>query len=105
MSWLYLMLAGMTEIGWPIGLKMAQSGESKVTGIAVAIFFMTISGMLLWLAQKEIPMGTAYAVWTGIGASGTFLIGIWLYGDPTSLTRYLGVLFIILGVVVLKFAH
>jgi quaternary ammonium compound-resistance protein SugE len=66
---------------------------------------MTISGMLLWLAQKEIPMGTAYAVWTGIGASGTFLIGIWLYGDPTSLTRYLGVLFIILGVVVLKFAH
>jgi quaternary ammonium compound-resistance protein SugE len=105
MSWLYLLLAGMTEIGWPIGLKMAQSGESKITGIAVAIFFMTISGMLLWLAQKEIPMGTAYAVWTGIGASGTFLIGIWLYGDPTSLTRYLGVLFIILGVVVLKFAH
>jgi quaternary ammonium compound-resistance protein SugE len=105
MSWLYLLLAGMTEISWPIGLKMAQSGESKVTGIAVAIFFMTISGMLLWLAQKEIPMGTAYAVWTGIGASGTFLIGIWLYGDPTSLTRYLGVLFIILGVVVLKFAH
>jgi quaternary ammonium compound-resistance protein SugE len=105
MSWLYMLLAGMTEISWPIGLKMAQSGESKVTGIAVAIFFMTISGMLLWLAQKEIPMGTAYAVWTGIGASGTFLIGIWLYGDPTSLTRYLGVLFIILGVVVLKFAH
>ena len=105
MSWLYLLLAGITEIGWPIGLKMAQSGESKVTGIAVAIFFMTISGMLLWLAQKEIPMGTAYAVWTGIAASGTFLIGIWLYGDPTSLTRYLGVLFIILGVVVLKFAH
>jgi quaternary ammonium compound-resistance protein SugE len=105
MSWLYLLLAGITEMGWPIGLKMAQSGESKITGIAIAIFFMTISGTLLWLAQKEIPMGTAYAVWTGIGASGTFLIGIWLYGDPTSLMRYLGVLFIILGVVVLKFAH
>ena len=105
MSWLYLLLAGITEMGWPIGLKMAQSGESKITGIAIAIFFMTISGTLLWMAQKEIPMGTAYAVWTGIGASGTFLIGIWLYGDPTSLTRYLGVLFIILGVVVLKFAH
>jgi quaternary ammonium compound-resistance protein SugE len=105
MSWLYLLLAGITEMGWPIGLKMAQSGESKITGIAIAIFFITISGTLLWLAQKEIPMGTAYAVWTGIGASGTFLIGIWLYDDPTSLTRYLGVLFIILGVVVLKFAH
>ena len=71
----------------------------------MAIGFMAVSGTLLWLAQKEIPMGTAYAVWTGIGASGTFLLGIWFYGDPTSLLRYMGVLLIILGVVVLKFAH
>jgi quaternary ammonium compound-resistance protein SugE len=105
MSWLYLLLAGLTEIGWPVGLKMAQSGGSKLLGISIAILFMTISGTLLWLAQKEIPMGTAYAVWTGIGASGTFLLGIWFYGDPTSLLRYMGVLLIILGVVVLKFAH
>ena len=105
MSWVYLLLAGLTEIGWPVGLKMAQSGGSKMLGVAIAIFFMTVSGALLWLAQKEIPMGTAYAVWTGIGASGTFLLGIWFYGDPTSLLRYMGVLLIILGVVVLKFAH
>ncbi|MCZ2720139.1 multidrug efflux SMR transporter [Marinomonas sp. 15G1-11] len=105
MSWLYLLLAGLTEIGWPIGLKMAQTSESKVLGISIAIIFMVISGSFLWLAQKEIPMGTAYAVWTGIGASGTFLLGIWLYGDPASLMRYFGVLLIILGVAVLKFAH
>ncbi|WP_191602679.1 DMT family transporter [Marinomonas algicola] len=105
MSWLYLLLAGITEIGWPVGLKMAQTSDSKILGISIAILFMVVSGTFLWLAQKEIPMGTAYAVWTGIGASGTFLLGIWLYGDPASLMRYFGVLLIILGVVVLKFAH
>jgi len=56
------------------------------------------------MAQKDIPMGTAYAVWTGIGAAGTFLVGVWFYGDPTSLMRYMGVLLIILGVALLKFA-
>ncbi|REG83937.1 DMT family transporter [Marinomonas pollencensis] len=105
MGWLYLLLAGLTEIGWPIGLKIAQSGSTRIIGIVIAVFFMFVSGALLWLAQKEIPMGTAYAVWTGIGASGTFLVGVWFYGDPTSLLRYSGVMLIILGVIVLKFAH
>ncbi|GGO72955.1 hypothetical protein GCM10010982_32340 [Bowmanella pacifica] len=66
---------------------------------------MGISGALLWLAQKQIPMGTSYAVWTGIGAAGTFLVGILFYGDATSLARYFGVLLIISGVIVLKLAH
>uniref|UniRef100_UPI003FD6B644 DMT family transporter n=1 Tax=Xanthomonas axonopodis TaxID=53413 RepID=UPI003FD6B644 len=66
---------------------------------------MTISGTLLWLAQRHIPIGTAYAVWTGIGAAGTLLVGICFYGDPTSLARYLGVALIVLGVVMLKLAH
>jgi len=105
MSWLYLVLAGVMEIGWPVGLKMAQSPTSRVAGIAIAIAFMTVSGALLWLAQREIPMGTAYAVWTGIGAAGTFLVGVLLYGDPTSLARFLGVLLIVAGVVTLKLAH
>lgn len=59
---------------------------------------------MLWLAQKQIPLGTSYAVWTGIGAAGTFLVGIFFYGDPSSFMRYLGVLLIISGVVVLKLA-
>ena len=105
MSWLFLCLAGLTEIGWPIGLKIAQSGQSRFLGIAIALVFMTCSGVLLYLAQRTIPMGTAYAVWTGIGAAGTFLVGIWFYGDATSLMRYMGVLLIIAGVVTLKLAH
>lgn len=104
MSWIYLLLAGLTEIGWPIGLKMAQNNDSKWLGITIAIAFMLTSGVLLFLAQRVIPLGTAYAVWTGIGAAGTFLIGAWVYNDPTSAMRYLGVLLIISGVVVLKTA-
>lgn len=105
MSWLYLVLAGLFEIGWPVGLKMAQEPATRWTGIIIAIAFMGFSGFLLWLAQRSIPMGTAYAVWTGIGAAGTFLVGILYYGDPSSLARYLGVLLIIAGVITLKLAH
>lgn len=105
MSWIYLILAGLFEIGWPIGLKMSQDSEMRITGILVAVFFMSLSGLFLWLAQKQIPIGTSYAVWTGIGAAGTFLVGILFYGDPSSLGRYLGILFIIAGVVILKLAH
>ena len=105
MSWIYLALAGLFEIGWPVGLKMAQVPATRVAGIAVAVLFMTLSGILLWLAQKQIPIGTAYAVWTGIGAAGTFLVGVWFYGDPTSLARYAGVALIVAGVATLKLAH
>ncbi|MEZ1495136.1 multidrug efflux SMR transporter [Pseudomonas aeruginosa] len=79
-----------------------QEPTSRWSGVAVAVSFMTISGAFLWLAQRQIPIGTAYAVWTGIGAAGTFLVGIHFYGDPTSLMRYLGVALIILGVITLK---
>ncbi|SRR5690606_28329681 len=105
MSWLYLLLAGLLEIGWPIGLKMAQTPGQRWQGVAVALAFMVASGYCLWLAQRQIPMGTAYAVWTGIGAAGTFLVGVFFFGDPTSLMRYAGVLLIIAGVVTLKLAH
>lgn len=105
MSWLYLVLAGLFEIGWPVGLKMAQDPPTRWSGIAVAIGFMAVSGTLLWLAQRQIPIGTAYAVWTGIGAAGTFLVGIMIYGDPTSLARYAGVALIVAGVITLKLAH
>ncbi|GGW49775.1 DMT family transporter [Alishewanella tabrizica] len=104
MGWIYLVLAGLTEIGWPVGLKIAQSGQHKIAGIAMAIGFMAISGTLLFLAQRTIPLGTAYAVWTGIGAAGTFLVGICFFGDASSLLRYVGVMLIVGGVIVLKIA-
>ena len=105
MAWAYLILAGIFEIGWPVGLTMAQEEGTRVQGVLIALAFMVVSGALLWLAQKEIPLGTSYAVWTGIGAAGTFFVGVSFYGDPASLGRYLGVLLIIAGVATLKLAH
>ncbi len=102
MSWLYLLGAGLMEIGWPIGLKIAQNPATRWQGIAMAVAFMAVSGFLLMLAQKSIPMGTAYAVWTGIGAVGAFVAGILLYGDPATFGRSIGVLMIVGGVIVLR---
>lgn len=104
MAWVYLIFAGLFEIGWPVGLKLAQAPQTRWLGIFMAVGFMALSGYLLWLAQRTIPMGTSYAVWTGIGAAGTFLVGVWFYGDSTSLMRYMGVLLIIGGVITLKLA-
>ena len=104
-AWMYLILAGLFEIGWPVGLKMAQAPETRWTGIGIAVAFMAVSGFLLGMAQRPIPIGPAYAVWTGIGAAGTFLVGVLYYGDPTSFLRYLGVALIVAGVVALKLAH
>ena len=105
MSWFYLILAGLFEVGWPVGLKMAQQEETRTIGIIISVFFMIISGFFLWLAQKSIPLGTSYAVWTGIGAAGTFFVGIFFYGDPATFGRYMGVALIVAGVATLKLAH
>jgi len=105
MAWIYLILAGVSEIGWPLGLKISQTSKSVVGGIVLAAVSMTVSGTLLWLAQKEIPIGTAYAIWTGIGAAGTFVIGILIFGDAQSLGKWLSVALIIGGVIGLKIAH
>ncbi len=104
MSWLYLVLAGIFEIGWPLGLKLSQTSSTRLSGIALAIVSMTISGVLLWLSQKTIPIGTAYSVWTGIGAAGTFLVGVIFFGDAGSFGRYLGAFLIVSGVIALKLA-
>lgn len=105
MGWVYLVFAGLFEIGWPIGLKLAQGSGQRLLGVLLALGCLAVSGGLLWLAQKDIALGTAYAVWTGIGAAGTFLVGIWFFGDVSNPGRYLGVILIIIGVVMLKLAH
>ena len=105
LAWTYLVTAGLFEIGWPVGLKMAQTPGKTITGVILAGTCMAISGYLLYLAQKQIPMGTAYAVWTGIGAAGTFILGIYLYGDSVNMMRISAVLLIISGVILLKLAH
>ncbi len=105
MSWVYLILAGLFEIGWPVGLKIAQEDNTRIVGIVTAVACIAASGFLLWLAQKHILIGTAYAVWTGIGAAGTFLVGVTVFGDPASLGRYFGIILIIAGVAALKLSH
>jgi len=105
MPWFYLFIAGLMEIGWPLGLKLSQTQTTyKFWWISMAVISMAASGLFLWLAQKSIPMGTAYAVWTGIGASGAFILGIWLFDDPTSFLRIASVTLIILGIIGLKLA-
>ncbi|MFN3885378.1 MAG: DMT family transporter [Aquabacterium sp.] len=105
MSWIYLIGAGLLEIGWPVGLKLAQEPATRWWGIAMAVAFIVASGTLLWLAQRTIPMGTAYAVWTGIGAAGAFAVGVLFYGDPATFARFVGVGLIVAGVATLKLAH
>lgn len=105
MAWVYLVLAGLFEIAWPLGLKISQTPASRLTGLAIAVVGMAVSGWLLWLAQRHIPLGTAYAVWTGIGAAGTFMVGVLFFGDAASMGRYLGILLIVGGVIALKVAH
>src|SRR5262249_6938841 len=104
-AWAYLIAAGLCEVGWPIGLKWTQQPGGIVFGAAIAVVSLAISGGLLFLAQRDISLGTSYAVWTGIGAAGTFLVGVWFFGDPSSFGRWLGASLIIAGVITLKLAH
>jgi quaternary ammonium compound-resistance protein SugE len=105
MAWIYLVVAGLLEIGWPLGIKMAENPDSRIRGIVTAVLFMTSSGVLLWIAQKQIPMGTAYAVWTGIGAVGTLTVGILFYSEPSNIMRLGSAALIVIGIVGLKLAH
>ncbi len=104
MSWLLLFLAGIFEIGWPLGFKLASGKRPVLLYLALAIVSMGLSGWLLYLAQRSIPIGTAYAVWTGIGAVGTLVIGIVFFGDSASLWRLASAFLIIVGIVGLKLA-
>ena len=105
MAWTYLFLAGLCEIGWPIGLKMGGTASGhRFLWIGFAIACMATSGFLLLLAQREIPMGTAYAIWTGIGAVGAFAVGIAFFGDASVAMRWASVGLITAGIVGLKLA-
>ena len=105
-AWTYLIAAGLFEIGWPIGLKWAQAPGKLVPWRGRGGSRpLAASAMLLFMAQREISLGTSYAVWTGIGAAGTFLVGVWLFGDPNSFGRWLGAALIVAGVATLKLAH
>lgn len=101
-----MVCAGLLEIGWPLGFKLAGVYEKHFyLFIALSVVSMGFSGYLLYLAQRSIPIGTAYVVWTGIGAVGTVILGILFFHDSASVLRLLFVTLILAGVVGLKLVH
>jgi len=103
MNWIALIIAGIFEIGWPVGLKMAQQATTgKLSWALFGIASMAVSGMLLFYAQKTIPIGTAYAIWTGIGALGTLIVGVIFFNDSASIFRLLSAGLIVAGIIGLK---
>ncbi len=101
MSWFLLLIAGLFEVAWAIGLKYTD-GFSRLWPTVGTLAAMAISVLLLGLAMRELPVGTAYAVWTGIGAVGTVILGIVLFNDPTNAARLLCVALIVAGILGLK---
>ena len=97
MSWFYLFLAGLFEIAWAVGLKQTQ-GWSRLWPSLVTIALMIISFVFLSLSLRSLPIGTAYAVWTGIGAVGTVLVGIFFFGEPRTAMRIFFIALIVIGI-------
>ncbi|MBC3457588.1 quaternary ammonium compound efflux SMR transporter SugE [Pseudomonas mosselii] len=101
MSWIILFFAGLFEVGWAVGLKYTD-GFTRPLPTILTVGAMVISLGLLGLAMKELPLGTAYAIWTGVGAVGTVIAGILLFGESMALIRLASVALIITGLVGLK---
>ncbi len=101
MAWIILIVAGLLEIGWAVGLKFTDGftrlWPSVWTAIAVAV-----SMVLLAVAARTLPIGTAYAVWTGIGAAGTAIVGMWLFDEPVNAGRLVSLALVVAGVIGLK---
>lgn len=101
MAWTYLFVAGLFEVGWAIGLKYTD-GFSRPLPTILTVLSMIVSLGLLGLALKALPVGTAYAVWTGIGTVGTALLGVFLLGEPATAIRLACIALIVSGIVGLK---
>jgi quaternary ammonium compound-resistance protein SugE len=102
MAWVYLIVAGLLEVGWALGLKYSE-GFSKLAPSIVTIVLMIASFTLLSQAVKTLPLGTAYAIWTGIGAVGTAIAGMVLLGEPRDVTRLVCIGLIVAGIIGIKF--
>ena len=101
MAWMILLVAGLLEVGWAVGLKYTE-GFTRLWPTVGTVGAMVFSVGLLGLAMRTLPVGTAYAVWTGIGALGTVILGMVLFGEPATLARLLCVGLILAGIVGLK---
>jgi quaternary ammonium compound-resistance protein SugE len=103
MAWILLFLAGLFEVGWAIGLKYTE-GFTRPIPSALTLAAMVASVVLLGIAMKSLPVGTAYAVWVGVGAVGTAILGIVLFAEPATAGRLISLALIVAGIVGLKLA-
>ena len=103
MAWAYVLIAGILEVVWSFSLK-ASDGFTKLLPSVATVLFTILSFVVLSQGMKSLPLGTAYAVWTGIGAVGAALVGIVVLGESASLMRVAGIAFIVVGIVLLKLA-
>ncbi|MDO1583757.1 quaternary ammonium compound efflux SMR transporter SugE [Rhizobium oryzicola] len=101
MPWIYLLLAGILETGWAIGLKYTE-GFTKLTPSLLTVMCIIASIGLLGLALRDLPVGTAYAVWTGLGTAGAVILGMVLFAEPPTITRLASIGLILAGVAGLK---
>jgi len=101
MAWVYLVIAGFFEMGWAIGLKYTE-GFTKLVPTTLTVGAMIISIVLLGIALRDLPVGTGYAVWTGIGTVGTAILGMYLFGDAATAARLACIGLIVAGIIGLK---
>ena len=100
-SWIILLIAALFEVGWAVGLKYTH-GFSRLGPSVATLAAMAVSMYLLAIAARALPIGTAYAVWTGIGAVGTALLGMVLFNEPATVARIMSMLLVVTGIVGLK---
>ncbi len=103
MPWLHLIIAGLLEVAWAVGLKQT-AGWTRLWPSLITVALMIASFFFLSLALRTLPLGTSYAIWTGIGAVGTALIGIYIFDEPRTAARLVCILLIVAGIVGLKLA-
>ena len=103
MAWIYLMFAGVLEVVWALAMKQSE-GFSRPTPTVITLVAMIASFALLSIAMKSLPLGTAYTIWTCIGAVGAFVVGVSVLGEPLTLMRVLAAVLIVSGLVLMKMA-
>lgn len=101
MSWIYLLVAGLLEIVWASFMKQS-AGFTRLVPFLITAVALIASFALLALAMRTLPLGTAYTIWTGIGAVGAFLVGIWVFGEPINAARLIATLLIVAGLVLMR---
>jgi quaternary ammonium compound-resistance protein SugE len=103
MAWILLFFAGILEVVWAFSMKQSD-GFTKLTPSVITIITMVASFVLLSISMKTLPLGTAYVIWTGIGAVGTFLLGLFILGEPISTLRIIAASLIVIGLLMMKLA-